>query len=103
MPGSTKPVRLFVQLTNAAGRYDFVIDVRDLSNDELIAQAPGMGIQINDRLQLCNLVIPVPPLPIHHDGSYDFVVFANGQEIDRQTFTVVYAPPEGDPDAHPNL
>ena len=41
-----------------------------------------------ERAMKGNLLIPVPPLPLEHDGVYDFVVLADGQEIDRQQFIV---------------
>ncbi len=41
-------------------------------------------------------MMPVPPLPVAHPGVYDLVVFASGQEIDRQKFTVSQPGSEGD-------
>lgn len=95
LPTRLSPFQVFLQVTNAAGRYDFVIEVHDLRVDKVIARAPGMGIEIPSRLTFVNIIIPVPPLPISHAGKYDIVVFANGVEIDRQQFTVNEVP-DGD-------
>ena len=88
-PGHTVPVEAFVQFTGAQGRYEVVVEVRDCDDDEVLARAVGAGIEISDRNTVCNILIPVPSLKIQHPGLYDFVVLANGQEIQRQQFAVV--------------
>jgi hypothetical protein len=89
-PARTRAFRAFVQITNAAGRYDFLVQLKDLSTDDVMAEATG--IEIEDRLDVFNIVIPVPPLPLEHPGEYDFVVFANSDEIDRQSFRALELP-----------
>ncbi len=41
--------------------------------------------------------MPVKALQIQHAGSYDFVVLADNQEIDRQKFSVDVLPDHTDP------
>jgi len=89
IPGRTRPFHAFIQLTNAQGVYDVVVEVRDLATDEVIAEASGPGIEIKNRLDVFNIIIPAPPLPIENEGAYDFIVFANRNEIDRQQFNAV--------------
>lgn len=45
-----------------------------------------MAVEFTQKLAKVNVMIPVPPLPIAHPGPYDFVVMADGQDIDRQKF-----------------
>lgn len=88
-PGQTMPVEAFLQVTDAEGKYDVVVEVRDCGADHVLARAIGAGIEIPDRHATCNILIPVPSLRLHHTGPYDFVVLANGQEIDRQQFAII--------------
>ena len=91
-PGYTRTFHVFTQMTDAQGRYSIVAEVRDLSTDSVIAKATGLGIKIADRLDVVNIVLPAPPLPIPHEGVYDVILFANGEEIDRQQFKAIQHP-----------
>jgi hypothetical protein len=96
-PGMTRPATAFLQLVTGIGRYEIVIEIQDLRDNRVLARAAGPGVEFPERLQKMNLMIPIPPLPLHHPGVYDVVVYANGQEIDRQQFTAVspIAPDQG--------
>lgn len=87
-PSHTKPFTVFVQLTDGIGRYEVVIEVQDL-RDNIVNARANAGLEFPERLTKVNMMIPVPPLPLQHAGVYDFVVLANGQEIDRQQFRAV--------------
>jgi len=87
MPGRTRPSNAFLQLTDGIGNYSITVEIHDLLEDRVIARAKLAEIGFASRATKGNLVIPVPPLPIDHVGVYDFVVLADGQEIDRQQFT----------------
>ena len=92
MPARLRQFQAFMQITDAVGRYDLVVEIQDLQVDEVIARAPGSGIQVPDQLAKVNIIIPVPPILLTHAGAYDFVVFANGHEIERQKFLVIEVP-----------
>jgi hypothetical protein len=89
MPGQTAPMDLFLQLVDGFGRYDVTIEVQDLAEDRVIAKGSGPTVFFPDPLVVRQLILPIPALPIGHAGSYDVIVLANGQEVDRQQFTVV--------------
>jgi hypothetical protein len=91
-PAQIRPFVAFLQLTNGIGKYAISVDVRDLEAEQIIAQARIAEIIFPNRQATINLMIPVPPLILHHAGSYDFVVLADGQEIDRQRFQVTQLP-----------
>lgn len=96
-PGRTKPVCAFLLLIDGIGRYQVVVEIHDLGEDKIIARSPGMAIHFPERLARINFVTQIPPLPLVHPGTYDVVVLANGQEIDRQQFKAVK---REDTDAH---
>jgi hypothetical protein len=85
-PGPIRPFTAFLQLTDGIGKYDITIEVHDLREDVVLARAPVVSLEFKDRAGKANLMIPVPPLHLKHAGGYDFVVLADGQEIDRQQF-----------------
>lgn len=85
-PGFTRPITVYLQLVDGIGRDDIIIEIHDLRENQVLARATGAGIEFSERLTKINLMIPIPPLPIQHGGSYDLVVFADNQEIDRAQF-----------------
>jgi hypothetical protein len=88
-PCLIRPFMAFLQLTDGVGKYGVSVDVHDLQADQIIAQARVAEVVFPERVSKVNLMIPVPPLPLQHAGSYDFVVLADGQEIDRQQFQAI--------------
>lgn len=97
VPSKTSPFTAFLHLTDGIANHEYkiTVEIHDLSNGTVIARTSGPAIRWGDRFGRINLVIPVPPLPVKHVGDYDFVVYANDQEIDRQKFGVIIRlPPE---------
>lgn len=87
--GLTGRAEAFCQITDAEGRYDFGVQIQDLQHGTVIGEVQGYIIEIPDRLMRANVIIPVPQMPIANSGAYDFVILANGSEIDRQQFRVI--------------
>jgi hypothetical protein len=87
-PAQTQPMTVFLQLVEGIGRYNITAEVLDLATGLSLAQGKGAAVEFTDRFAVIHFMLPLPPLPLQHEGSYDVVVFANGQEIDRQKFTV---------------
>jgi hypothetical protein len=85
-PGQTVPFTAFVQLADGIGRYEIQVEIHDLREGTVLARSPKMEIEFAERLTKINICLPVPPLRLTHEGKYDFVFLANGQEIDRQQF-----------------
>jgi hypothetical protein len=101
MPGVTVPVIAFLQLIEGIGQYSLKVEVHDLANDKVIARAPPSAVNFPDRLARKQIIIPVPPLPMEHEGAYDFVVTADGKEVDRQQFKVVVKEEPNEPPKDP--
>lgn len=89
LPGHVVPFTVYLQLTDGIVQHDYEISVElhDLANDTILASA-GPKVKWEDRLSRINLFLPVKTLKVQHAGTYDFVVFADNQEIDRQKFRV---------------
>src|SRR4051812_16355168 len=85
----TRPCEAFCQLTNAMGEYEISVQIRSLSNDEIVVQTSPSKIQIPDRLMIANVIIPLPPFQFQQIGAYDFIILADNEEIDRQRFSVI--------------
>ena len=86
--GLTPAVEAFCQITSACGEYNLTVEIHDLQTGNKVATGEGGKIEIEDRLMRANVIIPIPRIPFQHAGLYDFVVLANGNEIDRQKFGV---------------
>ncbi len=87
-PCVIRPFTASLDLTDGIGKSAMSVDVHDLQEDKIIAQVRIAEVDFPERMAKINLMIPVPPLPLKHAGRYDFVVLADGQEIDRQQFQV---------------
>jgi hypothetical protein len=97
---TTSSCTAFLQMTDGIGDYAITIEIHDLSKGAILAQARGPMIRFPDRRAKVNFFIPLPPMRLPHAGSYDFVVLADGAEIDRQQFNLLRiggAPGDGTP------
>ncbi len=97
-PAATAPFTAFLQMTDGVGQYNVTVEVYDLQEDAILGAAQGPVIDFAERTVKLNFFIPVPPLPLTHLGRYDFIVMADGQEIDRQQFEAINpgVPPDAD-------
>jgi hypothetical protein len=87
-PSKTDRFSVFLQLTNGHGEYGVTIEIHDMEDGEVLATLPDLTVELPDRLSVKNLIIVCPPLTVEHPGSYDLVVFADDEEIDRQRFQI---------------
>jgi hypothetical protein len=85
-PGFTALCHAFLQLTDGIGKYRITVEIRDLRDDFVVGRGQIVELEFQARAIKRNLIIPVPPIRLQHDGLYDFVVLADDQEIDRQQF-----------------
>jgi hypothetical protein len=89
LPGPTAPCTVFVQLTDGIGQYDLVVEIHDLKTGDILGRAEGIGLTWPEKLFKINVMIPLPPMVLQHAGTYDLVVLANGQVIERQKFMAI--------------
>jgi hypothetical protein len=89
-PGVTGEFKLFLSLINgSAGHpYQVSIEIQDLRSGATVARSTGPMLQWEDRLAKYNVFIAVDAMDVAHEGSYEIIVFADQQEVDRQRFRV---------------
>ena len=88
LPSELPRCRFFLQVTNALGLYRFSVEVHHLESDSIVYRADASDFRITNRLSASNFIIPIPQFEVFSVGSYDFVVFANDEELDRQTVNI---------------
>jgi hypothetical protein len=100
-PGPPLTIFSFVQLVDGIGRYNLTAEFHylphlDVREGAVIARLEN-PFEFPERTNRVNLVIAFAGLILPHPGVYDFVIFADGQEIDRQRFEAVLigANPDG--------
>jgi hypothetical protein len=87
-PVTTAPCTAFLQMTDGIGDYAITLEIHDLTTGTILGRAQGPTIVFPNRHAKVNFFIPIPPMRLPHAGAHDFVVFADGAEIDRQQFNV---------------
>jgi len=84
-----------MQLVDGIGRYSLVIEVHDLREDKVIARMPPVPIEFPQRTNRVNFFTPPMSIGLAHEGTYDLVVLADGEVIDRQRFDAKLVPTGG--------
>jgi hypothetical protein len=69
-------MHLYIRMTDAVGRYEIQVRYLQAGTGVVIAQASGIAIA-RDPLQIGELLIEWPPLPVPDEGRYEFQVWAN--------------------------
>jgi hypothetical protein len=83
---------VYVQLSDGIGEYRLSAEFHDLIDGTVVARSELGRIKWEDRPAGVNLIIPVHSMEMGRAGTYDLIVFADDQEIDRQSFTVAVSP-----------
>lgn len=80
---------VYIKLTDANGRYKFLLELVDLETDKPIGRGElPQAIDINDPLITRDLVFNLAALKFTHPGKYEFRIFANDQICGQKTFLV---------------
>ncbi len=98
VPVSFFPTRIpqmcaFIQLVDGIGQYEIALEFQDIADGAVLGRVGGIIADFPNRACKLNVHISIPPLPISKPGTYDAIVFANEEEIDRQKFKVIVPPP----------
>jgi hypothetical protein len=93
LPEAIQPFSVYLHLTDGIGEYQVSAEFRDLVDDVVIARAAIGTVKWDDRLARVALIMPVPPIEVQHTGTYDLIILADDQEIERRIF-MVSIPPE---------
>jgi hypothetical protein len=95
-PCAIPPLHAFVQLVDGIGRYELSAEIHDLRDNLTITRLPPLVVEFPERTNTFNMTVGIAGLIVPHEGVYDFVMFADGKEIDRQRLTARLA--EGNED-----
>ena len=80
---------VYVKMTEARGSYHIRLELADLQDDKVIAQAKMPNeISIPDPLMAHEIVFSLRGLAFPHAGDYEFRVFANDQIFGQKSFRV---------------
>lgn len=81
---------VYLKMTEARGNYQIRLELTDLQDDKVIAQAKmPKEINIPDPLMAYELVFSFMALSFPQAGDYEFRVFANDQIFGQKTFRVI--------------
>jgi Family of unknown function (DUF6941) len=82
---------LYIKLTDAEGSYKIEVRYVEANSGRQLAAAEG-ELQIHDRRFSVDLYMPFPPLPIPHEGRYEFQIWANSMFL-GSAFIDAFQPP----------
>jgi hypothetical protein len=83
-PAESVPFAVFVQLYDGIGRYQFAIELRDLSENTSTAATMSSSLDFPQRLVKMDIILPVDSLRLPHAGRYEFAVLLDGEELATQ-------------------
>jgi uncharacterized protein DUF6941 len=88
---------LYVELLQGVRRYNLEVEIRDLTNDAVIARAKGIVAEFKDRMSRAQIMLRVREFVLQHPGIYEIAIIAEGVEIERQQFAagIPPVPPSG--------
>ena len=69
-------MHLYIKLADAEGEYEIETKYVHRESGSKLAEA-RTKLDIKNRLLTTDLYIPFPPLPIPHEGRYEFQIWAN--------------------------
>jgi hypothetical protein len=87
-PSHSPLFTVFAQLVDGIGSYAVSLEVHDLLDGDVAARTHIGDVTFPERPAKMDVIIPDVSVLIPHAGRFDLVLFANGQELDRQFFDV---------------
>ena len=86
---------LYVNFTDAFGKYEFKLELFDIEKQEATATAKIPEASISDKLGTGELVFNLKGLKFSHPGKYEFRIYANDRLLGTKSFGVEEVkPPE---------
>lgn len=84
----SRPVYVFVKLTEAEGFYEVWIRCASVQNGRVLAEGKA-EMTARNRLESFGLIFPFPPIDFPEEGRYEFQVWANGNFLGSATMNAV--------------
>ncbi len=80
---------VYINFTEALGRYNFRLELINIENDEHIYPGADItGLESNDIAAHYNLVFTINRLKFEKPGKYEFRLFADGEICDTRAINV---------------
>jgi hypothetical protein len=87
-PAVVGPYRLFLELTGGSGHYRIAVEILDLEGGMLVGREER-GIELAGRGEKWIGVFEVPAFEARANGSYDIVVFADGEPVGQRAISII--------------
>ena len=85
-PYQIGPQKLYLQPTDGTGDFQVSVQIRDVSQDVILARKDDQSIVLHDKREKKTFILNVPPFELPREGQYEVRGLADGQMIDTQTF-----------------
>jgi hypothetical protein len=82
------PYRLYVELTGGSGQYLIAVEIQELEESMLLGKEER-AITLTDRSEKWIGVFEVPAFEVWADGSYEIVVFADGEPVGQRGISII--------------
>jgi len=88
---------VYVNFTDAVGKYNFKLELYDVEKEKVLAGAEIKDINIPDKLGISELAFNLRGLGFEHPGKYEFRISANGRFFGMKSFMLEQGPAPGQP------
>jgi len=89
IPAIHRPFWLYAKLADLRGRHTLQIDLVHLATEKKIATLGAEAVGPVDSMENFDFAIPIPPITLPFEGSYEFQMFSDGLFIGRAVMTLV--------------
>jgi len=80
---------VYVNFTDALGKYDFKLELVDVEENKILNSAEIKNANIGDKLSTSELAFNLQGLSFAHPGKYEFRIYANGKFFGAKSFTII--------------
>lgn len=87
----------FVSVTNIHGAIEFVLRYVDLEDNSVLFESQPIKVDCDNPLSTVDFVVPLPPLPMPHEGVFAFEVYSGAHLLGWLRLTVAKLEQEDQP------
>jgi len=86
----------FICLTGIHNEASIILRFVDLSNDEILLETESITVRANNPLTSRDLAIPVPPIPMPHEGGFAFEIHSCDELLGSHRITTILMPADAE-------
>ncbi|MCH7812621.1 MAG: hypothetical protein IID40_01240 [Planctomycetes bacterium] len=94
---SGQAAQAFVSVTNIHGALELVLRYVDLEDNRVLCESQPIKVVCDNPLSTVDLVVPLPPLPMPHEGVFAFEVYTGSHLLGSLRVTVAKLEREDQP------